>query len=103
EQTAGLWEASFYPRATGMKSNEFIAELEKIFERLSQEFNLHRLSLWQNKFPSLEDDNFTIRIRMIPEQKMLFEIVRWLASMEKEPLKKALTGDAALIVKEIIS
>ena len=103
EQTASVWEASLYPRAAGIKNAEFIVEAEKIFERLSKEFNLHQLSLWQNKFSFCEEDNFTIRVRMIPDQKLLFEIVKWLTSLENEHLKKALTGDAALIVKEIIS
>ena len=102
-QTANQWEASLYPQTTGMKSTEFIAELEILFDRLSKEFNLHQLSLWQNKFPFRGDNNFTVRVRMIPDQKLLFEIVKWLTLIENEPLKKALTGDASLIMKEIIS
>jgi hypothetical protein len=102
-QRGNSWEAALYPQAAGVKSPEFIAELEKIFDRLSKEFNLHGLSLWQNKFPFREDNNFTVRIMMIPDQKLLFEVIKWLGAMENEGLKKALTSDAALIVKEIIS
>ena len=58
ERRGNSWEAAIYPQATGMKGAEFIAELEKIFERLSKEFNLHQLSLWQNKFPFREDNEF---------------------------------------------
>jgi hypothetical protein len=39
---------------------------------------------------------------MIPDQKLLFEIIKWLGSTENENIKRALTVDAALIVKEII-
>ena len=39
---------------------------------------------------------------MIPDQKLLFEIIKWLGSIENENIKKALTADAALIMKEII-
>ncbi|MGA7160487.1 MAG: hypothetical protein WBZ48_05755 [Bacteroidota bacterium] len=103
EQTASLWEASLYPQILGMNNNEFIAEVEKIFEQLSKEFNLHQLSLWQKRFTFRDEDGFTIRVRMIPDQKLLFEIVKWLASTENVQLKQALTANAALIVKEIIS
>ena len=47
--------------------------------------------------------NFAIRIMMIPDQKLLFEIIKWLGSIDNESIRKALTVDAALIVKEIIS
>ncbi len=102
EQRGNSWEAALYPQTTGIKSSEFITELEKIFDRLSKEFNLHQLSLWQNKFPFREDNNFTARIMMIPDQKLLFEIIKWLGSIENESIKRALTVDAALIMKEII-
>ncbi len=102
EQRGNPWEAALYPQTAGIRGAEFIAELEKIFERLSKEFNLHQLSLWQNKFPFREDNNFTVRIMMIPDQKLLFEIIKWLGSLENENIKKALTADAALIMKEII-
>jgi hypothetical protein len=103
EQRGTSWEAALYPQTTGIESTEFVAELEKIFDRLSKEFNLHQLSVWQNKFPFHENDNFAIRIMMMPDQKLLFEIIRWLGSIENESIKKALTADAALIVKGIIS
>ncbi len=103
EQRGSSWEAALYPQTRGIKSAEFIAELEKIFDTLSKEFNLHQLSLLQNKFPFHEDNNFTIRIVLIPDQKLLFEIIRWLGLIENENIKKALTADAALIVKEIIA
>ena len=102
EQRGNSWEAALYPQTTGIESSEFITELEKIFDRLSKEFNLHQLSLWQNKFPFREDNNFTARIMMIPDQKLLFEIIKWLGSIENESIKRALTVDAALIMKEII-
>jgi hypothetical protein len=102
-QKGNSWEAALYPKTTGLKGEEFIAELGKIFDQLSKEFNLHQLSLWQNKFPFREDNNFTVRITLIPDQKLLFEIIKWLGSIGNENIKKALVEDAALIVKEIIS
>jgi lambda repressor-like predicted transcriptional regulator len=103
EQRGNSWEAALYPHTIGIQGAEFIAELEKMFDGLSKEFNLHQLSLWQNKFPFREDNTFAIRVMMIPDQKLLFEIIKWLGSTENENIKKALTVDAALIVKEIIS
>ncbi|HTY11292.1 MAG TPA: hypothetical protein VMF88_09495 [Bacteroidota bacterium] len=102
EQRGIAWEASLFPQTVRMKGGEFVAESEKIFERLSKEFNLHQLSLWQSKFPFREENNFTLRIRMIPDQKLLFEIIKWLGAVENEIVRTALTSDAALVVKEII-
>ena len=103
EQRGNSWESVIFPSTTGIKDPELIAEMEKIFDRLSKEFNLNQLSLWQNKFPFRVDNNYSIRVRTIPDQKLLFEIIRWLGLTENESLRKALTTDASLIVKEVIS
>ena len=101
EQKSKSWESSLFPQTPG--APEFIAGLEKIIERLSKEFNLHQLSLWQNKFPLGGENMYSVRIRTIPDQKLLFEIIRWLGLTDNENLRKALTTDASLVVKEIIS
>jgi hypothetical protein len=102
DQWSNAWESAFIPETTGIKSPEFITEMENIFDRLSKEFNLHQLSLWQYKFPFRGDNDFSIRIKTIPDQKLLFEVIRWLGLTENEALRKALTTDASLVVKEII-
>ncbi len=101
EQRNNSWESALFPQTP--QGLAFVAELERIFDQLSKEFNLRQLSLWQNKFPFRGENDFSIRIRTIPDQKLLFEIIRWLGLTENEILRKALTTDAALVVKEIIA
>ncbi len=102
DQRSSSWESAIFPETAGLKGPDFAADVERLFERMSKEFNLHQLSMWQNKFPFRGDNNFSIRIRTIPDQKLLFEIIRWLGLAENESLRKSLTTDAALMVKEVI-
>jgi hypothetical protein len=103
EQKISLWEASIIPARIDTPGTEFAAEIGKTFETLMKEFNLHHLSLWKKKLSSGEGDAFVVRARMIPDHKLLFEVVKWLTGSGNESLRKGLTENGALVVKEIIA
>ncbi len=103
EQTKNLWEASMTWDNSGMTGQDFAAGIERIFTQLSKEFNLHQLSLWERKFSFARNNEFTVHIRMIPDQKLFFEVIKFLVSSSNEPAGKSLVENGALIVKEIIS
>lgn len=103
EQKISLWEASIIPAQTDTPGAEFAAEIGKTFETLMKEFNLHHLSLWKKKLSSGEEDAFVVRARTIPDHKLLFEVVKWLTGSGNESLRKGLTENGALVVKEIIA
>ena len=103
DQTASLWEAAFYPPALEMNDEDLVREMDKIFTQLSKEFNLHQLSLWRKKFQSPIAQNHSVRIRLIPDPKLLLEIVKWYSFPGGEPFKNSFVDGAALVVKEILS
>jgi len=103
KQTASLWESEFHPRGLEMKDSELIASIDALFAQLTKEFNLHQLSLWRTKFASANSQNHSIRIRMIPDQKLLMEIIKWFSSQSGEPICKGFADGGSLIVKEILS
>lgn len=103
EQKISLWEASIIPARITTSAGEFVAEIQKTFETLMKEFNLHHLSLWKKRLPFGQHDTFMVRARTIPDQKLLFEVVKWLDGMGNETLRKGLTEGGALVVKEIIA
>ncbi|HTR81616.1 MAG TPA: hypothetical protein VMM58_08295 [Bacteroidota bacterium] len=102
ENTGGLWEGTFYPRALGMPDKEFVQKVEILFAQLSKEFNLHQLSFWEKKFSRAGADNFSVRIRMIPDHKLLFEVVKALFAYGDEAVKKRFEDGTPLVVKEIL-
>lgn len=103
DQTSSLWEAVFYPRVPEINNAELVLEMGKIFSQLSKEFNLHQLSLWRKKFPLGITEDYSVRIRLMPDQKLLLEIVKWFSPPGGEPIKKNLVDGGALVVKEILS
>lgn len=103
EQKISLWETSITPTRIDTPEAEFAVEIGKTFETLMKEFNLHHLSLWKKKLSSGEGDVFVVRARTIPDHKLLFEVVKWLTGSGKESLRKGLTENGALVVKEIIA
>ena len=103
EQTKSLWEATIIPSIDGSSNPEFIGGFEGVSQQLMKEFNVHHVSLWRNKFLMREEKPFVVRIRLIPDQKLLFEIVKWLSTAGSELSRKQLTEKSALLVKEIIS
>jgi hypothetical protein len=44
-----------------------------------------------------------VRIRLIPDPKLLLEIVKWYSFPGGEPFKNSFVDGAALVVKEILS
>ena len=103
EQIKSLWEATIVPAIDGSVNPEFISGFEAVSQQLMKEFNVHHVSLWRNKMLLTEDKPFVVRIRVIPDQKLLFEIVKWLSTAGSELSRKQLTEKSALLVKEIIS
>jgi hypothetical protein len=103
EPKNNLWEASMIPANKGTADAGFVPDIEKAFEQLMKEFNLHQLSLWQKRLSSGEDSKFVVRARTIPDQKLLCEIVKWFTVSENESLRRSLTENGALVVKEIIA
>ena len=103
EQKISLWEASIIPAALDIPEAEFVAEMGKTFETLMKELNLHHLSLWKKKLSFGGEDPFVIRARAIPDNKLLFEVVKLLTSSASKVLGKGLTENGALVVKEIIA
>jgi len=102
KQTAGLWESAFHPRPLEMNEADLIRETETLFGLLSKEFNLHQLSLWRSKFPTARGQNYSMRINMIPDQKLLLEIVKWFSSPNGGTMGRNLVDGGALIVREIM-
>ena len=102
-QTKSLWEATIIPAIDGSVNPEFVAGFEDVSQQLMKEFNVHHLSLWRNKMLMTEEKPFVVRIRVIPDQKLLFEIIKWLSTSGNELSRKQLTEKSALLVKEIIS
>ena len=102
EPKIGLWEASIIPARVDTPGAEYAVELGKTFETLMKEFNLHHVSLWKKKLSSGEGDAFVVRARTIPDHKLLFEVVKWLTGLGNESIRKGLTENGALVVKEII-
>lgn len=102
-QKKNLWDASIAPDVEETHAGEFVSKVDIAFERLSKEFNLHLLSLWRKKFSTSEGGMHVIRVRMIPDQKLLSEVIKWFALSGDDLLKKSLIEKGALIVREIIA
>ena len=102
-QKLGLWEASIFPSGIENPGDEFSIEIGKMFETLMKEFNVHHLTLWKKRLSSGEGESFMIRVRTIPDHKLLFEVIKWLAVSSNGTTTKELTADGSLVVKEIIA
>ncbi len=102
KQTTSLWESVFYPQGLELNDAELTREMDVLFNQLSKEFNLHQLSLWRTKFPSARSHTHAVRIRMIPDQKLLMDIVKWFSSQGGGAISGSLVDGGALIVKEIL-
>jgi len=102
-QQISLWETTIIPPRIGTSGGEFADEITKTFEALMKEYNLHHLSLWKKILSPGDEDAFVVRALTIPDHKLLFEVVKWLTGSANEPLRKGLTENGALVVKEIIA
>ena len=96
-----VWPQS--PKAASITVWTWITNAEKLFASLAKELNLHHLSFWRKKFPANKESAYALRIRMIPEQKLLMESVKIVAEQNGNPLAVNLARNGALVVKEIIA
>ena len=103
DQTMSLWDVSLMPADPALEEDEMITNAEKLFASLAKELNLHHLSFWRKKFPANKESAYALRIRMIPEQKLLMESVKIVAEQIGNPLAVNLARNGALVVKEIIA